>query len=123
MTLSLELTQLEGEESILDKEDEDIAGHCNNWLLDPQEGSLRPEDEDPCLHCSKTLKTLVLECVQQTAAGHQQVYWSSQTGDGNELLLVHGAGSFCPHCGRPKAEHIVRMVTKVAQIKMLKRPG
>ena len=45
MNMSLEQTPLEGEESILDQEDENTVGLCEHWLLDNAEGGLQPEDK------------------------------------------------------------------------------
>ena len=99
MVLSLEWTPLEGEEELLDREDDN--GLCEHQLLDQSDGGLWPKDGEPCQRCQRTWSNLLLKCVQKTTGSYQQSYCCA-TGDSSWHFLVHQASKVCPHCSRPK---------------------
>ena len=123
MTLSLE-QPFEGEERLLDKEGD--HGLCEHPLLDQSEGGLRPSDGEPCQLCQRTWRNLLHECVQKTVDSYQQSYCCT-TGDRPDHFLVHQVSTTCPHCSRPKSEHIACIVTalvgSILSVKALPPPG
>ena len=93
------------QENSLDNRDDTLV--CTHYLL---EKGIVPEEDLECLSCNTTWAQRLREVVEQTDHLYTTPYpCISECG-----YLVHHAYNNCPHCHRPRADHVVDLLVRLA---------